>query len=387
MNHCKQCNIGFEITNSHQEFYNRIDVPAPTLCPDCRQQRRLSFRNERNLYRISCDCCKRTIISIYSPDKKLTVYCNDCWWSDKWDPHSYGKDFDFSRTFFEQFNDLKANIPNFALLNINSENSEYTHLETDDKNCYMNFGGHYNEDCYYNLHALKCQDCVDNYWVDQCRGCYECFKCFSSHNLKFCFWCHNSHDLTFCYDCKGCSDCFGCTSLRQKQYYFFNKPMTKEGYNKKMNAWVSNTANIDLAKYESEILWKSTPRLNLFIEKSQNSTGNFLKNCKNCTNCYETDEAEDCTYCDLVLGLKDCMDCTRMGYRTELCYEVMGATISNNVAFLNFSFNVISDSRYIDCCSSIHNCFGCTNLHHKKYCILNKQYTKGEYDKLVLKII
>ncbi|MBU0627024.1 hypothetical protein KKG31_00015 [Patescibacteria group bacterium] len=46
------------------EFYSKVSpiiagkkylIPAPTLCPDCRQQRRISFRNERSLYKRKCD--------------------------------------------------------------------------------------------------------------------------------------------------------------------------------------------------------------------------------------------------------------------------------------------------------------------------------------------
>jgi hypothetical protein len=33
------------------------------------------------------------------------------------------------------------------------------------------------------------------------------------------------------------------------------------------------------------------------------------------------------------------------------------------------------------------NCFGCAHIHNKQYCIFNKQYTKAEYEALVLKII
>ena len=33
------------------------------------------------------------------------------------------------------------------------------------------------------------------------------------------------------------------------------------------------------------------------------------------------------------------------------------------------------------------HCFGCVGFKHKQYCILNKQYTKEEYEKLVQKII
>ena len=95
---CKQCNIKFEITNKDLEFYKKISpkfngeifqIPTPTLCPGCRQQRRLSFRNERKLYKRKCDATGKDIISMYSPDKKFKVYHQDFWWSDKWDGLNY----------------------------------------------------------------------------------------------------------------------------------------------------------------------------------------------------------------------------------------------------------------------------------------------------------
>ena len=33
------------------------------------------------------------------------------------------------------------------------------------------------------------------------------------------------------------------------------------------------------------------------------------------------------------------------------------------------------------------DCFGCVSIRNKKYCILNKQYTKEEYEELLPKII
>ena len=57
---CKQCSSKFNITDKDLEFYDKISpkfngeifqIPTPTLCPDCRNQRRLNFRNEAKLYR------------------------------------------------------------------------------------------------------------------------------------------------------------------------------------------------------------------------------------------------------------------------------------------------------------------------------------------------
>jgi hypothetical protein len=74
---CLHCQSLFDITDKDMEFYDKISptfagekfqIPTPTLCPDCRQQRRLSFRNERNLYKRKCDASGKDIISIYAPD-------------------------------------------------------------------------------------------------------------------------------------------------------------------------------------------------------------------------------------------------------------------------------------------------------------------------------
>ena len=73
---CRKCQAGFPITDKDLEFYDKVSpnfggkkysIPSPTLCPDCRQQRRLSFRNERKLYKRKCDATGKDIVSIYAP--------------------------------------------------------------------------------------------------------------------------------------------------------------------------------------------------------------------------------------------------------------------------------------------------------------------------------
>ena len=103
---CRKSGKEFIVTDQDQQFYKRIDVPLPTLCPEERMKRRVSFRNDKNFYKRDCDLCKKSFVTIYSPDKKYPVYCNDCFWSDKWDPRDFGMEFDFNRPFFEQFKEL-----------------------------------------------------------------------------------------------------------------------------------------------------------------------------------------------------------------------------------------------------------------------------------------
>ena len=80
---CTVSGTEFPITQSDLDFYEKISptfagqkfaIPTPTLCPEERQRRRLSFRNERRLYKRKCDLTGKDIVSIYSPEKPYKVY-------------------------------------------------------------------------------------------------------------------------------------------------------------------------------------------------------------------------------------------------------------------------------------------------------------------------
>src|SRR3989339_391032 len=126
MTTCQNCNQQFQIEPEDSAFYQKVETLEPTWCPLCRQIRRLSFRNELNLYRRKCDLTGADIISMYSPDKPYKIYGVEAWWSDKWDPFTYAREFDFNRPFFEQFAELQREVPRMALNSINNENSDYT---------------------------------------------------------------------------------------------------------------------------------------------------------------------------------------------------------------------------------------------------------------------
>jgi len=83
--------------------------------------------------------------------------------------------------------------------------------------------------------------------------------------------------------------------------------------------------------------------------------------------------------------MKDCRDC-HYSPGTELVYEAMSGMRSTSARFVLHSWDC-EDITYTDECFSSRNLFGCAGLRHKKYCILNKQYTKEEYERLVPQII
>ena len=155
---CKHCSISFPITDKDIEFYTKVSpifggkkylIPPPTLCPDCRQQRRLSFRNERKLYKRTCDATGKDIVSMYSPDNKSTVYHQDYWWSDAWDPMSYGREVDLGRSMMEQMGALIEEVPKMHLSVFDMENSDYANQSGSLKNCYLVTNSSDSNHCYY----------------------------------------------------------------------------------------------------------------------------------------------------------------------------------------------------------------------------------------------
>ena len=84
---CKISGREFEITERDQEFYKKIGVPEPTLCPSERRRRRLAFRNERNLYPRKCDLSGEDVVSPYHAGASFPVYKSELWWGDEWDPN------------------------------------------------------------------------------------------------------------------------------------------------------------------------------------------------------------------------------------------------------------------------------------------------------------
>lgn len=393
---CKKCKNQFEITKEDADFLEKISpeldgkkylIPKPKLCPDCRQQRRLSWRNERNLYQRDCDLCKKPSLSIYRKELAFPVYCIDCWWSDKWDPLEYGKDFDFNQPFFEQFKELQNRVPRMMLLQSQNENSEYTANVSHLKNCYLLFSSDFNKDCYYGVWIENCQDSLDNLIINKCQLTHEAIFSDNIYNSSFVIHCSQCSDSAFLLDCKNCTNCFMCYGLRNKEYYIANKEYSKEDYFKQINSLpISSYKNYEQFKNHFFEIIKNAPYLYMWRNgRIIDSSGDFLTDVKNCQDCYEVMEGRDSKYVQGGYQITDVHDCSyahgELGYENCECFPMPMKSAFN----LN-SYNG-NDMYYNDMCMNNNSyLFGCISLKKNKYCILNKQYSPEEYNKLAGKI-
>jgi hypothetical protein len=86
------------VTDKDLEFYDKVSpvfsgkkysIPSPTLCPEERLKNRLSWRNERNLYKRKSSLSEKEIISIYPADSEFIIYSPHEWYSDTWSGLNY----------------------------------------------------------------------------------------------------------------------------------------------------------------------------------------------------------------------------------------------------------------------------------------------------------
>ncbi len=387
---CQNCKKDFTIEPDDFSFYEKIKVPPPTFCPECRFQRRYAWRNEITLYRRPCDLCGKSSVTIYSPKKSYKVYCPNCWWGDGWDAKESFQDFDFSRPFFEQFQELQFKIPRIALLTKNSVNSEYTNHSGDNKNCYMCVSTFYSENIMYSNNIWeKGQDLCDCTMVIK-NGVlsYECIDSSDIYNCQFCILLKNCTDCFYCYDLHNCQNCFLSFNLRNKNYMILNQQYSKEEYFKKIKNFNLNSNNSRQNLYKQFLDLMKNKALHKFaiIEKSVNSFGNMLYNSKNANQVFDSDHVEDTKYGIILPGVQNSMDVCHVGFNCELTYESHAIVRSSRVLFSHLSYDN-NDIQYCDSCHYSDNLFGCCGIKKGSYMIFNKKYSKEEYLKLKEKII
>lgn len=386
---CKNCGNNFDITERDTVFYEKVKVPEPTFCHDCRQQRKLAQVNQMNLFKRICPMTGKEIVSNYPPDGPYVVYEQHYWFSDKYDGVKYGRDFDFSRPFFEQFEELAMVVPRRPLFADypRDENSAYTNNAGKNKDCYMIFDSDENRECMYSFGINGSRSSMDNYRVQNLELCYEVMDSKDCYNCSFVYNSQTCSDSYFLNNCIGCKHCIYCSNLNQKEYFIFNQPGTKEQYEEIAKSFGSYSFLMD-KKEKFQEFRLHFPNKYLKGFQYENCSGNYLVNCKDAEICFDSANLWTGKYCNQIfIQGKDCMDLQECG-ECELMYECTGVGYNSyNMKFCMFCMNEISDMEYCHLCFNSSHLFGCIGLKRNKFCILNKQYTEEEYHAIKERII
>jgi hypothetical protein len=388
---CQNCKQNFVIEPDDFLFYEKIKVPPPTWCPECRMIRRLIWRNERSLYKKESDFTGKSIFSGYSPDSLFKIYEDRIWNSDEWDPKEMGREYDFSRPFIEQFMELHKSVPRPAIAVIDMVNSDYCNNATEGKNCYLLFSFAYCEDCMYGSRFSYCKDSLDSLFINKSEFVYESFQIDGSSHVFYSSLCKDSINVYFSKNLKNCQNCFGCVNLNNKNYCIFNEQYTKDEYSKKINEFaIGSYSSVQEIKKQIKEFWLKFPNKFMSGISNYEVSGEYINNSKNVKKSYNVNGGEDIKYSQFlyVPSSRDIYDTTLYGDNSENIYESVhvGLNISNFL-FCTDSWTSLSNISYCVYCTSSSDLFGCVGIRKGQYMILNRQYTKSEYEELVPKII
>jgi CxxC-x17-CxxC domain-containing protein len=333
-------------------------------------------------------------MSIYPAEDKIKVYCPKCWWGDSWDGTEYAMDYDSSRPFLQQVKELADKTPYVALETsyLTLKNSDYSNAIAWAKGCYQVFWADYCESVYYSsiLNGVKYSaDCLR---ANASELCYESIgmnKCYQTFFSEECDACVN---VWFSRNCYNCTNCIGCVNLRGASYCIFNVKYSKEKYAEKLKELnLESSLKLHELQKQAQNFWMTKPhRVYSGNSLNLNVTGEYTYESKNSKEMYICQGAENCKWAQIisVKPAKDCFDYSGWGNNATLVYETAqsGENI-NNIMFSQYCFPDCVNLEYCSWTIAGKNNFGCVNLKRKKYCILNKEYTKEEFEKLKAEII
>jgi hypothetical protein len=388
---CRLTRQDFETSEFEREYCGKHDLPLPVTCPAERMRTLCAFRPAHYLFPTECSRSKQRILSCFPPDRGLTVYDVDAWLSDGWDARDYGRPYDFSRSFFDQFEELLAVVPlpGTSATHASLENSDYCNGVTGAKNCYLVFSGTQIDDCLYGRFLYRSRDLLDCFYVKDSELCVGCRDITGGYNLLLCEHCAHCSDSVFLAQCRSCRHCYACVNLLNQEYCWFNEPLGAQ-------EWTRRRADLDLG--DAEVLEAERSRFVRFKAGQplrcvqgvnyENSSGNFLNEVKDCRQCCMASESEALEHCIWMNRARFSLFTAGFGHNSELLYGCSG--VGNAAYNLKFSAQCRAGVRDLEYCylaeSNTHDCFGCLSLRNASHCILNKQYTPQEYAELLPRV-
>lgn len=386
------CSETFEWSEEDNRLFAKFDIDLePTMCPVCRHRQRAVFKSSIVFHKRCSDLSGKSLISIFPEDAAFPVYSMQEWWGDSWDALSFGRQRDSSKTLFEQIADLSFEVPRQSCFSTKTENSEFNAACSDAKNIYYSMTVHRSEDVYYSEHITAYNNMIcDGLRCFRSQYLYECINCSNCYQCTWCINCTNSRDCNFCIDCAGCSNCLFCSNLRHKQYYVFNKAVSKSEYERILQQTIDGSYatlqhNLNnFAQVKSNALYK-----HLNNTQAENCVGDGLLNCSSSYLCFNCRNAVGCRYCISLTPSErsvNFMDVSSAGIG-ELVYNC--SSVGGGNYYLRMCSNCRESSSLTYCidCFSCKDCLASIGLRNKQYCILNKQYSKNEYERISREII
>ncbi len=392
---CRITGKEFEITPMHLEALRSIGeghphigeaLPAPTIHPFEQLRRFYALGSLSTLYSCKSNISGEPTITRIPGHRGYKVCTPEEYQSDAVNNLQHGRSYDFSKPFFDQLNELIKDCILPPINNVGNENSSYTNAMMYSQNMYMSFVCVSSSDSLYSYWIQESRECVDCLSCKDCELCISSTDCFNSYRLRHCQFCKSSSDLFGCLDMHNSTHCYGCTNMENASYCIFNKQYTQEEYMKILERKSLHTfIGQEAALKECSTFIATQGTRPSTIEQCEDSTGTYLYNSKMLEECYQINTSENCGY--LMSTGVNSNNCW-LGFSVNSSQSYLSGVVNSHGTVYTYSSFGGQNNLYSYMLSQgTSNCFGCVSLKKNEYCILNKQYSKEEYEELVPRII
>ncbi len=387
---CIRTGTKFLVTAQEIAFYKQFDLPLPTVCPAERRKDREKWMSTPFYSQMPCEVCNKTTYFEYPETFGRRVYCRECRKKNDIKRTPAGVDY-IPGKFMEQYLALFQEYPIIG----NLQHMEEQGGGGDLTRC---FECSYSKSCIECFDLSKCMnlvncnggiisasDSADLTQSSNCELCVElvgCNTCYMSHHLQDCSSCENCSYLD---NCKRCKNCFGCSGLRDKQYYIFNKSVSKEEYEARLKEFNALSEEELLQGVATQL--QDVPVPHAFVDNRNIDcfyTNHMLSESKQVYYGFYGNHCVNAGYVWHTEKIENVWESTTTR-RTENAYQASDCSYSHDLFFVVNGFESAYNWYTVDCYKSEY-CFGCIGLHEEKYHILNKEYPKEEYERLVKQI-
>lgn len=382
---CKFTGKEFSISEQEKNAYNHVGLPLPDIHPLERHRYHFTYANPITLYWAKEGRTGKRILSGFDPAEHAVIYDGSFWMSGEFDARDYGREFDFNMPFFDQWQELFQAVPKPALTMLRTEDCDYSNYLLDCKRCYLTFNTIGAEGLMYSVRGPFSKESIELFNSTGCELCFRCINSLKCYNVKFAEFAVSCVDSTFLWDCEDCNHCYQCANLKHKSYCIQNQQYTKEEYEQKMK-------DIDLSSHQMwaaeeakfQIFLKNRPIRAERLVNCQDSDGVLLTNCRNCHNCFTMVEGDN-NYNSYGRQLTDSCDANGWNGCSHILHT--DGAISSRGVYFSWGTENSHSIGYSYVAVNCHDCFGCYGIKNGDYCILNKRYTKEEYEKLLPRVI
>ena len=296
-------------------------------------------------------------------------FSNDRWWLT-----DYGRAYNLTSSFFDQFRDLYREVPYpWLVIYPGSENCPYSDAILWSKNTYLCVW--VINDCENILYSTVIKqgshNVLNSNRVLNGQNIYSCKWVTDGLNIYYSKYIYNCSNIWFGTSLINCEECILCDSVENKKYCIKNVVYPKERY-------FELKENILSSKSEFDHYFSSLPEKTFYLASTNVSWENIIRS-QDIDRGFGIVEVHAWNNLISVWWDGETTDMYDVYGSTPPCkhsYGCVGVGIGMEHAYL--SANIVwwmhmYYSFFLVWCSY---CFGCVWLQNKSYCILNRQYTK-----------